>query len=287
MGLSSLGLHAPGARGQAADDSTPAETTHAPRALFVGHGGPDLVRRADRAAELAAMLPSPPSAFIAITPHRRTDVITVAGAKGGRALRSFPKRFAESVGEVTYAPPAAPALASQVIDRLKDAGLFASRRGHPGFNHTVWGPLSHLAPAADVPVVELGMPFVDEAGFVGLGRALGPLADDGVVLLASGQLTHNLGEGLLPAGAPVASWAQDFDAWAKEAVLARDVDALIDWRDKAPADKLAHPDDGGHFRVLLVAVGFALGASGGWQATGSPHEGFDGGTFSRRGFTLS
>jgi 4,5-DOPA dioxygenase extradiol len=287
-GLASASLGAPSAAAQPDPVSTTSPpATAAPRALFIGHGGPDLARRQDRGAELRAMLPSSPSAFIAVTPHRRTDVITVAGAKGGEALRSFPKRFHPAVGDLDYRPPAAPALATQVIDRLKDAGHFASRRGHVGFNHTVWGPLLHLAPAADVPVVEVGMPFDDDEGLVALGRALGPLAAEGALLLASGQLTHNLAEGVLPEGATSpASWAQDFDAWANETVLARDVDALLDWRDKAPADQLAHPDDGGHFRVLHIAMGFALGAPGGWQSAASPHDGFDGGTFSRRGFTF-
>lgn len=292
VGLSSLGV---GSRSASAQDEASTGGASAaekapptsPRAFFIGHGSPDLFKRADRGAELKAMLPSPPSAFLVITPHRRTDVITVAGAEGGEALRSFPSRFKKAVGDFNYRPPAAPALATQVVDRLKDAGLYASRRGHRGYDHTVWGPLHHLAPAADVPVIEVGLPFTGDEGFVAMGRALGPLADDGALLLASGQLTHNLGEGFLPQGAPSpASWAQDFDGWAKETVLARDLDALIDWRDKAPADALAHPDDGGHFRVLLVAAGFALGARGGWQASTSPHEGYDGGTFSRRGFTF-
>ena len=53
----------------------------------------------------------------------------------------------------------------------------------------------------------------------------------------------------------------DFDAWATERLVARDVDALVDWRSKAPAQAIAHPDDGAHFRVLLVALGVAMGGA--------------------------
>lgn len=70
-------------------------------------------------------------------------------------------------------------------------------------------------------------------------------------------MTHNLAA--MDFVSPPPHWASEFDAWAAETIAGTQVDALVDWRHKAPAVDLAHPDDGGHFRVLLLALGAALG----------------------------
>ena len=74
-------------------------------------------------------------------------------------------------------------------------------------------------------------------------------------------MTHNLAH-VTEETASVPIWSREFDAWAAEALKQRNVDALLDWREKAPAAELAHPDDGGHFRVLLFALGVATAGSG-------------------------
>ena len=79
------------------------------------------------------------------------------------------------------------------------------------------------------------------------------------------------------------AFAAEFDAWATERLLDGNVDALCDWRHQAPAASLAHPDDGAHFRVVLAALGFALGA--GRRLVTSPVQGFQG-ALSKRCFEL-
>jgi 4,5-DOPA dioxygenase extradiol len=85
-------------------------------------------------------------------------------------------------------------------------------------------------------------------------------------------MTHNLGvlEG------PTPSWASEFDHWATEALAHQDADGLVAWRSKAPAADLAHPDDGGHFRVVLTALGVALRAKTATTNVAFPISGFEG-----------
>ncbi|HEY2366302.1 MAG TPA: class III extradiol ring-cleavage dioxygenase, partial [Polyangiaceae bacterium] len=114
-----------------------------------------------------------------------------------------------------------------------------------------------------VPVVEIAMPFMQEKDFLTLGRRLAPLRHQGVFVLASGSITHNLASMNTHADSPPSTpkWAADFDDWTEKTLRARDIDALLDWRKRAPDAELAHPDDGGHFRVMLVALGATSGVA--------------------------
>jgi 4,5-DOPA dioxygenase extradiol len=117
-------------------------------------------------------------------------------------------------------------------------------------------PLLYLFPRADVPVLQLSFPLSPGADLFALGRALAPLREDGIAIVGSGSVSHNLAAfGAMRDGPP--AWMIEFQAWTKERVLARDVDALCDFRNKAPAQGLNHPDGGEHFRVLLLALGAA------------------------------
>jgi 4,5-DOPA dioxygenase extradiol len=86
--------------------------------------------------------------------------------------------------------------------------------------------------------------------------------------------------------AAVPAWAREFDAWLAETVTRSDVDALLDYRARAPAVELAHPDDGDHFDVLLVALGAALGQGSALAHVASAVNGFEAGSMSKRCFTL-
>ena len=144
-------------------------------------------------------------------------------------------------------------------DRAQRASLGAPvRRAEErrGFDHTTWMPLKAMFPEAGAPVLELAYPYVDEAAVFRLGEILAPLRDDGVLFLASGGMTHNLA---MPFSGPVPAFASEFDSWAAEALSRRDVDVLLDWRRRAPGSRLAHPDDGAHFRVLFAALGMGEG----------------------------
>ncbi len=254
--------------------------------LFYGHGGPWLAKDRVRGRELLAMaqqLPRSPSGIVAFTPHVRARQITLAST--GIARWSFPRRFRKSVGGIRYHPPRAEELAGQVYATLKDTKFAYSTDEHNGFNHTIWMGLLHLFPGADIPVVEVAMPFESSARLFELGQALAPLRANGTLIVSSGTVTHNLGTFGHFEKPP--SWASDYDTWTADAIARNDIDSLIDWRKKAPGSNIAHPDDSAHFNVMMFALGAAVGRGGGLSWSRTMHEGFGSSAFSERGFLFA
>ncbi len=245
---------------------------------FVGHGSPFLAVDPVRGAELrkwGAALPKP-TGIVTLTPHYRSRGVRIGHVGKGHALRSFPAGLGARVPESEYASPDNAALAKTVADLLAPLEpTFDEARA--GFDHTTWMPLMHMFPRADVPVVEIALPFMKDEELLALGKRLSLLRHEGTFILASGSATHNLAS----IGSPPAPWAEAFDAWLAKTIAARDVAALVDWRAQAPSAELAHPDDGGHYRVMLVALG-AVARDRTFGAATFPVEGFEGGTQSKR-----
>jgi 4,5-DOPA dioxygenase extradiol len=245
---------------------------------FVSHGGPLLAVDPVRGPALrawGARLPKP-RGVVAMTPHWGSRGLTLGATGRGVAQYDFPRWLAGRIPpDLTYASPPSEWLADSVQSLLGSA-YAVERGGRRGLDHTTWMPLLHLLPSADVPVLEIAYPYVPEAELFALGRRLAPLRDEGVLFVASGGMTHNLAAiDLDAAPGPVPSWSSEFDAWAADRVSARDADALLDWRHKAPAANLAHPDDGGHFRVLLAALGMALGGRSPATGVTFPYAGYE------------
>jgi 4,5-DOPA dioxygenase extradiol len=227
---------------------------------YVSHGVPLFMpgnegRRAALRA-WAERLPKP-RAILVMTPHFASRALSLGMTREGFAWYDLPTQFKRMLPQdLEYRTPASAALGARVADLLDAPVQHAEERR--GFDHTTWMPLKAMFPAADVPVLEIAYPYVTEAQVFALGKKLAPLRDEGVLFVASGGMTHNLAMGV---EGPAPSFATDFDAWAAESLARCDVDALLDWRHRAPASLLAHPDDGAHFRVLLVALGVASGAA--------------------------
>ena len=209
-----------------------------------------------------------------MTPHWGSRRLELGATGPGVAQYDFPAWLADRLPRgLAYASPPSEALA-QKVEALLGGAQAVARSRRTGLDHTTWMPLLHLRPAADAPVLELAYPYLPDRDVFALGRRLAPLRREGVLLLASGGMTHNLASvDLDAAGAPVPAWSREFDAWGAERMAARDADALVDWRRKAPAADLAHPDDGGHFKVSLLAVGATIDDAG--AAVSFPFEGFD------------
>jgi 4,5-DOPA dioxygenase extradiol len=123
-----------------------------------------------------------------------------------------------------------------------------------GLDHGVWVPLLYLLPEAKIPVFQVSLPFAfDAENALELGRALRALRQQGVLVMGSGSLTHNLRE-IGQTNPNNARYAVEFTAWIRRHVQARDVDGLADYRRRAPHAERAHPTEE-HFLPLLVAVG--------------------------------
>ncbi|MGE5386206.1 MAG: DODA-type extradiol aromatic ring-opening family dioxygenase [Betaproteobacteria bacterium] len=224
--------------------------------LFVSHGAPDLLLAPGRTGmlwqALGEQLPAP-KAILAVSAHWETPVPTVSTAANPRTIHDF-AGFPPALYRQRYAAPGAPALAERVLGLLRDAGLPVEADAGRGFDHGAWAPLSLLYPAADIPVTQLSIQ--SHAGpewHYRLGEALRPLRQEGVLVLASGSVTHNLAR-LAPPGTPPAAFAVDFADWLAAKLQAEDIPALLDYRRQSPTGAACHPREE-HLLPLFVAIG--------------------------------
>jgi 4,5-DOPA dioxygenase extradiol len=145
----------------------------------------------------------------------------------------------------------------------------------------VWVPLRLAFPEAKVPVVQVSIPRGASAeALVRMGEALRPLRAEGVLLMGSGGVTHNLRRFSWDKHAPLESWATAFDTWVAERVASRQVSGLLGW-EQAPYARVAHPS-AEHFLPLFFVLGAALPE----DRLTPVFEGFHHGTLSMRSFAL-
>jgi len=138
-----------------------------------------------------------------------------------------------------------------VRELLRHKDMPVAQDPERGLDHGAYVPLVAMYPEADVPVLQISMPALDARELFKLGQALAPLRDEGVLVFGSGFLTHNMRYAFRP-GTP--QWAKEFDAWAADALLRFDVDALLDFQTRAPAAQMALPT-WEHYAPVLLAVG--------------------------------
>lgn len=243
--------------------------------VFVSHGAPKLALDAVAGADfvrLGAAL-SRPDAILVVSAHWLDSPATIGTATPRPLYHDF-SGFPEALHGVRYDAPTAPALADELQRRLP--GL--ARDDERPWDHGVWVPLLHMFPAADVPVLEVSLPYrAAPQTWYELGGRLAFVREHNVLLLASGGAVHNLRE-LAWADAPQPpAWATEFEAWLRQTLVAADHDALLDYRERAPGLALAHPTED-HFAPLLVALG---ATSGNPVSPTFPIEGFEFGSLSR------
>lgn len=226
-------------------------------ALFVSHGAPTFALEPGMAgaalSDLGRRLPSL-AAVLVVSPHWITPGLRVTAGAQPATIHDF-SGFPKALYELQYPAPGDPERAAEVVRLLCAAGLDATLDAQRGLDHGAWVPMRHLLPAASTSVLQLSMnDGLDAQGALRLGEALRPLREHGVLVVGSGSLTHNLGEFRGPASE--APYVADFVRWIRQAVTARDLDALVDYRRRAPHAERAHPTEE-HFLPLLVAVGAA------------------------------
>lgn len=223
--------------------------------LFLGHGSPmtaitDSPERRTWQA-LGQTLPRP-RAILAITAHWETQGRThLTSEAHPRTIHDF-RGFPQELYELHYPAPGSPELAERVID------LFGSDRAVGdetwGFDHGAWGVVQPMYPAADIPMVAMSLNrSLDAEGHLALGRMLSPLRDEGVLIVASGNIVHNLALWRQSAGTQP-DWALDFRARTNAAILARDDAALLHFADDDDAAAKAI-NSGEHYLPLLYALG--------------------------------
>ncbi|HSV47585.1 MAG TPA: class III extradiol ring-cleavage dioxygenase, partial [Ramlibacter sp.] len=158
---------------------------------------------------------------------------------------------------IQYPAPGQPEVAARVLELLRADGWDAVANSARGLDHGAWVPVRHMYPEADVPLLQVSMPHtLDGEGALRLGRALAPLSDEGVLLIGSGSLTHNLYEFRQQAGDDAAPYAVEFVDWARRAVRTHDGKALAHYLESAPHARRAHPSPD-HYLPLPFAFGAA------------------------------
>lgn len=245
--------------------------------IFVAHGAPLLAIDAPRAAPLAAWGRRLPRAraILVVSAHWETEQLSLGSySQAPGVIYDFGSRLPAELFRMTYAAPGAPELAARVRELLRMPSLVETPQG---LDHGAWIPLRVLFPEADIPTLQLSLPRrASAAELIALGEALAPLREEGVLLVGSGNVVHNLSTLDISETRPPAPWAVAFDTWIKERTEANDGEALASWTTRAPSPLLAHPTDE-HLRPFFVSFGAGDGAPVSWAL-----EGFEHGNTSRR-----
>lgn len=243
--------------------------------LFISHGSPMLAIDDSPARrflqDLGRQLPRPRAILVASAHWETMGGPAVSLAAQPETIHDF-GGFPPALYALQYPAPGAPEVAARAADRLQQAGWTVGRSDARGLDHGAWVPLRLMYPDADIPVAQVsvvrgGNPQAHEK----LGQALASLREEGVLIIGSGSLTHNLyelrGQDI---DAPVQDWVSAFGDWMMSALRDGRRDALLDYRKQAPHAARNHPTEE-HLLPLFVAMG-AAGDSAQAQRLHTSHE---------------
>lgn len=245
--------------------SSPSTTDRLP-VLFVSHGSPVFALEAGETGPALtrwgqALRQRHPGlrGVVILSPHWMAHGVEVMAHAQPPTWHDF-GGFPPALYRLQYPAPGAPVLAQQVQARLAQAGIAATLNPERPLDHGAWVPLMHLLPQADVPVVQLALPVdADARAVYALGQTLQDLRSQGVLLVGSGSMTHNLRE-FFGGERQAASYVVEFSRWVEQQVQAGAIDALLDWQQQAPHALRAHPTDE-HFLPLYFALGAGAGST--------------------------
>lgn len=248
--------------------------------LFVGHGSPmnaiedNAWARAFR--DLGALLPAP-RAVLSVSAHWFVTGTYLTNNARPETIHDF-GGFPRALHELQYPAPGAPELAERIARLLPERS--ATTRADWGLDHGTWSVLVHLLPRADTPVLQLSIDArLRPEDHVEIGKALAPLREEGVLILGSGNVVHNLRDAftnMRQGRADTPSWASQFDSAVERALGERDA-AYLAGALKDDAGRMAHPTPE-HYLPLLYAFGASLPG----DALAFPITGFDAGSLSMR-----
>lgn len=229
--------------------------------LYVSHGAPTLAIDESPAhrflLELGKTLPRPTAILIASAHWESMGGPAVSLAEQPETIHDF-GGFPAQLYEIQYPAPGAPQVAAQAATLLEHAGFSVKRSPSRGLDHGAWVPLHLMYPQADIPVAQISVVRgASPAEHEKMGKTLASLREDGVLIIGSGSLTHNLYEFRAHSiNAEVPEWVSDFDAWMKTALENNQRESLRNYRAQAPSAARNHPSEE-HLLPLFVAMGAA------------------------------
>ena len=227
---------------------------------FISHGSPMWALSPGRTAPALrqwAIDQARPSAILVISPHWMTRegvaVMTTAAPQTWHDFGGFP----DALYALQYPAPGAPDFGRRALDLIREAttplGWLTAADPDRPFDHGAWVPLRYMYPEADLPVFQVSLPaHASPDELMRLGECLRPLRDEGVLILATGSMTHNLIE-RNRSGVDL-SYVSVFARWVRQAIETGDRQAMLDWKQRAPFALRAHPSDD-HFVPLFIAMG--------------------------------
>jgi 4,5-DOPA dioxygenase extradiol len=228
--------------------------------LFVSHGAPSSPITDSPTRDFLAAQGSRrgrPRAILIISAHYLASRPTLTAHPQPETIHDF-YGFPESLYALRYPAPGDPGLARAVAERLTGAGIPVELDPERGLDHGAWTPLMTMYPAANVPVVQLSLVRGEGTAYHHrLGEVLRGLGGDDILVVGSGGISHNLRA--LDWGAGIASaaplpWVSAFTRWMAERTEAGDLEALLDYRSRAPHAVQNHPTDE-HLLPFYVALG--------------------------------
>ena len=229
--------------------------------LFLSHGAPDMalsdlpVTRCLR--QLGEEFDGVKTILVA-SAHWPSHAPRVSAAARPETLHDHFWGSDPELYRLRYPASGNPLVAERALQLLQSAGLNASLDPARGLDHGVWVPLMHLRPAGDIPVVSLSIqPYLDAGHHFAVGCALAPLRDEGVLIIASGAITHDLaGIRGFKHENPVESYARQYADWVKDNVETNSLHKLMNFLQEAPHARRNHPTPE-HFLPLFIALGAA------------------------------
>lgn len=253
-------------------------------AVFVGHGNPMNVIQRNRWTEgwqaLGVALPRP-RAILAVSAHWYLPATRVTAMARPRTIHDF-GGFPKELYEIQYPAPGDPALAKAVQELL--APIPVELDDTWGLDHGAWSVLRHIYPNADIPVVQLSINQTEQASFhYEIGKLLAPLRNEGILLLGSGNVVHNLqAYHWDQPDIEAYDWASRFEAKIRVLLRTENDDQIVQYAELGSEAKLSIPTPD-HYLPLL----YVLGARDKGESTSFPIEGFDGGSMSMLAVQLS
>jgi 4,5-DOPA dioxygenase extradiol len=255
-------------------------------AAFLAHGAPTSALGGDAHAEALRQFGEA---------HRAAEAILIVSAHWHKplplAITSWETApliydfagFPQELYKIQYPVHGDAALAAQIDLHLHASGLPSMLDPGRGLDHGAWVPLSLAWPDADRPVIALSLPFAGPRDLFAIGQALRPLRRDGVLIVGSGGIVHNLRRvDMRSKDAPPEPWAVAFDRWVAERIDAADYDALFDYRTRDPHAAQAVPTTE-HLDPLFITLGAAFEE----ERPQSIYAGFHYGSISMRSFWFS
>lgn len=229
--------------------------------LFISHGAPNFILSDSPArrflSDLPASLPAQPTAIVMISAHWATPETKVTSVTVNSTIHDF-GGFEEELYQLLYNAPGAPDIARQIQQSMQDNGISCDIDRQRGLDHGAWIPLMLSWPDADIPVVQVSMQLGKGPQYhLKLGQALKFLRKQGVLIIGSGSLTHDLRSWAASRhtlGGDEPDWVKGFGDWISQKIEAGDTADLLNYRAIAPHAVRNHPTEE-HFLPLFVAMG--------------------------------